>query len=232
METRQVARIPEGDDWSYEPKWDGFRCIAFRDGDDVELQSKSGESLTRYFPEIVTALKKAGAREFVTDGELLVADETGSDFDALLQRIHPAESRVRRLAQETPASYVLFDLARGGPQRVLRARAARSTRPIGTLRAAKFRSRSHDSALARNADVELARRWLAGESGAPRRHHRQEERSLCVRKPRRGRQDQAQLHRRLRRRRISLRAEERSRRCCSACTMTTADSITSASSAR
>jgi ATP-dependent DNA ligase len=110
METRSVARIPEGEGWTYEPKWDGFRCIAFREDDDVELQSKSGESLTRYFPEIVAALLQAKAKEFVIDGELLVADETGSDFDALLQRIHPAASRVRRLAQETPASYVLFDL--------------------------------------------------------------------------------------------------------------------------
>jgi ATP-dependent DNA ligase len=110
METRHVAAIPEGEQWSYEPKWDGFRCIAFRDGSEIELQSKSGESLTRYFPEIVAALQRATAQGFVTDGELLIADGPGSYFDALLQRIHPAESRVRKLAQETPATYVLFDL--------------------------------------------------------------------------------------------------------------------------
>jgi ATP-dependent DNA ligase len=110
METRQVAAIPRGGEWTYEPKWDGFRCLAFRDGDDVELQSKSGETLTRYFPEIVEALKSAPAKQFVTDGELLIVTGETADFDALLQRIHPAESRVRKLARETPASYVIFDL--------------------------------------------------------------------------------------------------------------------------
>src|SRR5579863_10423486 len=110
METRPIAQIPDGREWSYEPKWDGFRCIAFRDGADVELQSKSGETLTRYFPEIVEALQGASAKQFVVDGELLVATGDGSDFDALLQRIHPAASRVRRLAEETPASYIVFDL--------------------------------------------------------------------------------------------------------------------------
>lgn len=110
METRSAARIPEGEEWTYEPKWDGFRCLAFRDGGEIELQSKSGETLTRYFPEIVAALADAKGRRFVTDGELLIPSGDGADFDALLQRIHPAESRVRKLAKETPASYVLFDL--------------------------------------------------------------------------------------------------------------------------
>jgi ATP-dependent DNA ligase len=110
METRQLQKLPEGGEWTYEPKWDGFRCIAFRENGEIELQSKSGESLTRYFPEIVAALAESRAQEFVTDGEILIAGETASDFDALLQRIHPAESRVRRLALETPATYVLFDL--------------------------------------------------------------------------------------------------------------------------
>src|SRR5579862_9641876 len=110
METRPAPRIPQGDEWIYEPKWDGFRCLAFRDDDDVELQSKSGETLTRYFPEIVAALKNSGKRKYVTDGELLIPSGDGADFDALLQRIHPAESRVRQLAKETPAVYVIFDL--------------------------------------------------------------------------------------------------------------------------
>lgn len=110
METRQVASIPLGADWSYEPKWDGFRCVAFRSGDDVELESKSGQSLTRYFPEIVAALKQLKARRFVVDGEVYVESGAGFDFDALLQRIHPAASRVQRLSQETPARYAVFDL--------------------------------------------------------------------------------------------------------------------------
>jgi ATP-dependent DNA ligase len=110
MEARAAARIPQGDEWIYEPKWDGFRCLAFRDDDEVELQSKSGETLTRYFPEIVAALESCGERKYVTDGELLVPIGDGADFDALLQRIHPAASRVRLLSKETPAVYVLFDL--------------------------------------------------------------------------------------------------------------------------
>ncbi|MFY9630342.1 MAG: hypothetical protein WAJ94_01885, partial [Candidatus Cybelea sp.] len=118
METRQVAKIPEGETWSYEPKWDGFRCIAFRDRSDIELQSKSGETLTRYFPEVVAALQSAKESRFVTDGELIVPAGDGSDFDALLQRIHPAESRVRKLAAKTPATYVLFDLLVSGRDRL------------------------------------------------------------------------------------------------------------------
>jgi ATP-dependent DNA ligase len=162
METRQVAQIPEGDTWIYEPKWDGFRCIAFRDDRNVELQSKSGESLTRYFPEVVAALLDGNMKQFVTDGELLVADETGSDFDALLQRIHPAASRVKRLSQETPASYVLFDLLveskRAIYDRTLRERRERLEHFIienfqdgGTIRLSPA-----------SADIGLAREWLSG----------------------------------------------------------------------
>ncbi|HEV7179826.1 MAG TPA: ATP-dependent DNA ligase [Candidatus Baltobacteraceae bacterium] len=110
MECTQVERIPDGPQWEYEPKWDGFRCIAFRDGDDVYLQSKSAQPLARYFPEIVAQLRSIKATRFVLDGELMIERGTELDFDALLQRIHPAESRVKRLAKETPATYVVFDI--------------------------------------------------------------------------------------------------------------------------
>ena len=110
MELLQVERIPDGPQWQYEPKWDGFRCLAFRDGDDVVLQSKAGEPLGRYFPEVVEHLRALRARSFVLDGELMVQHGATLSFDALLQRIHPAASRVQRLAKETPARYVLFDL--------------------------------------------------------------------------------------------------------------------------
>jgi ATP-dependent DNA ligase len=110
MEADTAKEIPAGPEWEYEPKWDGFRCLAFRDGDDVRLMSKSGQELERYFPEIVAALKALKAKHFVTDGELIVTHKRALDFDALLQRIHPAESRIRKLAAETPATYVLFDL--------------------------------------------------------------------------------------------------------------------------
>lgn len=110
METRQAAEVPVGDGWLYEPKWDGFRALAFRTGSEVELQSKSGQSLTRYFPEIAEALLRLKADRFVTDGEIFIESGARLDFDALLQRIHPAASRVAQLAKRTPAKYAAFDL--------------------------------------------------------------------------------------------------------------------------
>lgn len=110
MEALSVDEIPAGGEWQYEPKWDGFRCLVFRDGGKVELQSKSGQSLTRYFPEIVTAAAALKAKRFVLDGEIVVPRGRAFSFDDLLQRIHPAASRVNRLAQETPALLIVFDL--------------------------------------------------------------------------------------------------------------------------
>lgn len=110
MEARSVEKIPEGADWQYEPKWDGFRCLAFRDGDEVLLRSKSGQPLERYFPEIVAALKRLRTRRFVLDGELVVPAGDALSFDDLLLRIHPAASRVTKLSRERPATYLVFDL--------------------------------------------------------------------------------------------------------------------------
>jgi ATP-dependent DNA ligase len=110
MEALSVETIPEGKDWHYEPKWDGFRCLIFRDGAKVELQSKSGQSLTRYFPEVVAAVASLTAKRFVLDGEIVVPRGQAFSFDDLLQRIHPAASRVKRLAAETPALLIIFDL--------------------------------------------------------------------------------------------------------------------------
>ena len=110
MEARSVEEVPAGQGWQYEPKWDGFRCLAFRDGDGVELQSKSAQSLTRYFPEIVDGLRALKAPRFVLDGELVIPVDGSLSFDDLLQRIHPAESRVRKLAAQTPALLIVFDL--------------------------------------------------------------------------------------------------------------------------
>lgn len=110
LELRSVERIPDGSQWQYEPKWDGFRCLAFRDGDEIYLQSKSGEPLARYFPEVVERLRALRARRFVLDGELLIQTGDEFSFDALLQRIHPAATRVAKLSLETPARFVVFDL--------------------------------------------------------------------------------------------------------------------------
>src|ERR1700716_1962359 len=102
--------IPKGDSWEYEPKWDGFRTLAFRDGDKVELVSRGARPMTRYFPEVVPAFRGLREEKVVLDGELIVVGEQGLDFGALQQRIHPADSRVRMLSAATPAWYVAFDL--------------------------------------------------------------------------------------------------------------------------
>ncbi len=110
MEALSVETVPVGDNWQYEPKWDGFRCLVFRDGDKIELQSKSGQTLTRYFPEIVDVVRALKAKRFVLDGEIVVPQGKAFSFDALLQRIHPAASRVKKLSVETPALLIVFDL--------------------------------------------------------------------------------------------------------------------------
>jgi ATP-dependent DNA ligase len=110
MEARAVPQPPRGDAWQYEPKWDGFRCLAFRDGKEIYLQSKSGQPLARYFPDVVDSLSKLGAKKFILDGEILVPLKGRASFAQLLQRIHPAASRVKKLALEYPALYVVFDV--------------------------------------------------------------------------------------------------------------------------
>src|SRR5690349_19369163 len=110
METRSADEIPVGDKWQYEPKWDGFRCIAFRDGDNVYLQSKSGQPLARYFPDIAEALNTLSTKNFVIDGELAIPVNVALSFDELQLRLHPAASRVAKLAKAHPAIFIAFDL--------------------------------------------------------------------------------------------------------------------------
>lgn len=110
MEARSAEQLPESSGWLYEPKWDGFRGLAFRKGNEVLLQSKAGQPLGRYFPELVGALRSLPSSEFVLDGEIVILSGGHLDFNALLQRIHPAESRIRKLALETPVTYLCFDL--------------------------------------------------------------------------------------------------------------------------
>jgi ATP-dependent DNA ligase len=114
MEARPVDAIPRGTEWQYEPKWDGFRCLLSRRRNKVELRSKAGEDLTRYFPELVTAALELAAPSFHLDGEIVVPRGHGFSFDDLLQRIHPAASRVKKLSMETPALYLAFDLLAAG----------------------------------------------------------------------------------------------------------------------
>src|SRR3954452_9141258 len=110
MLAKPATKLPTGDDVFYEPKWDGFRCVVFRDGDEVELGSRNERPLTRYFPEVVEAIKTQLPERCVVDGEIVIIAGKGLDFVNLLQRIHPADSRVRMLAETTPASFVAFDL--------------------------------------------------------------------------------------------------------------------------
>jgi ATP-dependent DNA ligase len=165
MEARQVDEIPLGDEWQYEPKWDGFRCLAFRDGAHVELQSKSGRPLTRYFPDVADALGKLPLRKFVLDGELVIPVGGNFSFDELQLRLHPAASRVKKLAEAHPAKLIAFDLlvdASGRDHRSV---------PLGKRRLALedlFR-RSGEGALLRlspyTLDIISARTWLTSAGG-------------------------------------------------------------------
>jgi ATP-dependent DNA ligase len=110
MEAKLVDALPDGEGWQFEPKWDGFRCLAFRDGEEAALMSKSGRPLGRYFPEVVEAMREVRAERFVLDGELIIPVGGVLSFDSLQLRLHPAESRVRKLSRETPAQIMLFDL--------------------------------------------------------------------------------------------------------------------------
>src|SRR5215831_19676249 len=110
MEARSVEEIPTGDGWQYEPKWDGFRCLVFRDGDKIFLQSKNGLPLARYFPDVVANVAKLPQQQFVLGGELVIPIGGALSFDELQLRLHPAASRVQKLAAAHPAVYVVFDV--------------------------------------------------------------------------------------------------------------------------
>ncbi|HEX6377034.1 MAG TPA: ATP-dependent DNA ligase [Allosphingosinicella sp.] len=158
MEAKLVDALPAGDEWQYEPKWDGFRCLVFRDGPDVHLQSKSGKPLGRYFPEVVDAVLGMEADRFVLDGELVIPVGGVLSFDALQLRLHPAESRVNRLARETPAQLILFDLLFSKETSYVDAPLALRRRSLEIIYAAE----QHDDLLLSpcTTDPEVARTWL------------------------------------------------------------------------
>lgn len=166
MEAQSDEVLPVGPEWRYEPKWDGFRCLAFRDGAKVDLRSKSGQPLARYFPEMVEALLALGAKRFVLDGELVIPSGKSLSFDDLLMRLHPAESRVQRLAKETPALFLVFDLlvderGRSHVSRTLDER-RKSLERFARRHFAKA-DRIRLSPMTRSART--ARSWLTGRSG-------------------------------------------------------------------
>ena len=166
MEARIVDELPLGPQWQYEPKWDGFRCLCFRDGDSVELRSKSNQSLTRYFPELVEAIRSVPARQFVLDGEIVVPTATGLSFDALLLRLHPAKSRVEKLSRETPAAFLVFDLLADATGDELTREPLSERRARLEAFAARY-LRSAPSIMLSPATRRLAqaRAWLAGRAG-------------------------------------------------------------------
>jgi ATP-dependent DNA ligase len=174
MEAKSALAIPEGTQWQYEPKWDGFRCLAFRDGDRIEIQSKSGQSLGRYFPEVVAALASLAAKKFVLDGEIIVPIGKNLSFDDLLQRIHPAATRVAKLARETPASLVVFDLLVDEQRSFPGGRTA----PQSPREAREFRRKLFhriDLSLARDSEIQHRAKVVSDHGRRPGRHYRQAE---------------------------------------------------------
>jgi ATP-dependent DNA ligase len=166
MEARLVDDLPSGPGWQFEPKWDGFRCLAFRAGDQVELRAKSGKPLGRYFPEIVALLHELKPDRFVLDGELAIPVGDTLSFDTLQMRLHPAESRIKKLAHETPAIFIAFDLLASPVEDSL------LDKPLAQRRSALeafYRSvGAHDDLRLSPVSTDLgeAQRWLETSSGA------------------------------------------------------------------
>ena len=161
MEARSVDAIPRGAEWQYEPKWDGFRCLLHRDGGTVELRSKSGEDLTRYFPELVRAALALRATSFLLDGEIVVPLDKAFSFDALLQRIHPAASRVKKFSLETPALLLAFDLLATAKDQKLAASPLRKRRPaLEAFAKTQFKSHPTFRLSPATTSYATAQKWL------------------------------------------------------------------------
>ena len=164
MEALLVEELPEGPEWRYEPKWDGFRCIAVRSGGEVALWSRSGKPLGRYFPEVERLIAGLPGDELILDGELVIETAAGLSFDALSQRLHPAESRIRKLSADTPAQFMAFDLLREGTEEL-------SGLPLATRRArleCLVRDAGAPALLLspQTGNPECAREWLERSGGA------------------------------------------------------------------
>ena len=164
MEALLAAELPDGEGWQFEPKWDGFRCLAHRDGDEVTLTSKSGKPLGRYFPDVVEMVGRLKERRFLLDGELIIPVGDALDFEALQLRLHPAESRVRKLAAEHPAELMLFDLLDVGGNDL-------TAEPLSARRSAleKFFAKNETAGLHLSPvthDRRDAVRWLERSGGA------------------------------------------------------------------
>jgi ATP-dependent DNA ligase len=161
MEATTVDEIPIGNEWQYEPKWDGFRCLTFRNGKKIELQSKSGKPLTRYFPDVVAEVAKLHESRFVLDGEVVIPIGNRLSFNDLLMRIHPAASRIRKLAEQTPAMYIVFDLLEDAEGSLVDLPLAERRKRLEAFAKRGF-SRTDRIALSpATHDIKVARRWFA-----------------------------------------------------------------------
>jgi ATP-dependent DNA ligase len=166
MEARSVDTIPRGEEWQYEPKWDGFRCLLSRNDSKVTLHSKSGEDLTRYFPELVEATLRLKATSFTLDGEIVVPHGKTFSFDELLQRIHPAQSRILKLSQETPALFLAFDLLASAKGKRLAGHPLSKRRPtLEAFAKIQFRSQTTFRLSPTTTSYATAKKWLARAGG-------------------------------------------------------------------
>jgi ATP-dependent DNA ligase len=155
---RSAKELPEGGEWRYEPKWDGFRTIVFVDGDDVKLQSRGGKPMNRYFPDVVEQVGSLTGERLVLDGEMIVVRDGMQEFDLLSQRIHPAKSRVEMLARETPAAFVAFDLLAEGDEVLLELPYEERRDRLATL------VEEPVQLTPMTGDREAAQEWLTGNS--------------------------------------------------------------------
>ena len=160
MEARSVEEIPTGEEWQYEPKWDGFRCLAFRDGDKIFLQSKNGQPLARYFPDVVANVAKLPQRQFVLDGELVIPIGGALSFDELQLRLHPAASRVQKLAAAHPAVYILFDLLAEARKSYLKVNLRERRRVLEKFARSNLRSAKNVRLSPATTDYHVANNWF------------------------------------------------------------------------
>jgi len=160
MEARSVEEIPTGEDWQYEPKWDGFRCLAFRDGAKIFLQSKNGQPLARYFPDVVANVAKLPQQQFVLDGELVIPIGGALSFDELQLRLHPAASRVQKLAAAHPAVYILFDLLAEARKSYLKVNLRERRRVLEQFARSNLRSTKNIRLSPATTDYRAANNWF------------------------------------------------------------------------
>lgn len=166
MEAELAPELPAGSGWLYEPKWDGFRCLAFRNGDQVELRSKAGKPLGRYFPDVVEAIAGVKESQFVLDGEIVIAVDGALSFDDLLLRIHPAASRVQKLASASPAEFIAFDLLVDSKGKDLTGEALTKRRAaLERFAAGGLRKETRIHLSPSTTELSAARKWLEDSAG-------------------------------------------------------------------